>query len=282
MKNISNNTLKVLKTVIVNKDAEYLKLLSEICGSNPYINIVATFPGYDEALSYIERYDIDFIILDIDIPKFLYKEIIDRIIRRMLRTVIFFTSAEEITPEIRRHAVCINDGVFPMYRMPMDIHTMIFKAVVAYEKKLRSVLRVQTFDRFEVFCGDEVIVFPNAKAKELFALCVDHVGGQVTMEEAIDKLWPNRPYDEKVKKLYRKAVFCLKNTLEEYTFVDVFKNSRGKCNIMIEGMECDLFEFIKDLRDGIADLSVVERYMPEYSWAEYTIAKLYFSNREND
>ena len=31
------------------------------------------------------------------------------------------------------------------------------------------------------------------------------------MEEAIDKLWENRLYDERVKSLYRKAVMDLKD-----------------------------------------------------------------------
>ncbi len=40
-----------------------------------------------------------------------------------------------------------------------------------------------------------LVKFRNAKAKELLALCVDHRGGEVTMEEAIDKLWEDRDCD---------------------------------------------------------------------------------------
>lgn len=39
---------------------------------------------------------------------------------------------------------------------------------------------------------EKLVGYCNAKSKELLALCVDHMGGEVTMEEAVDKLWPER------------------------------------------------------------------------------------------
>ena len=62
---------------------------------------------------------------------------------------------------------------------------------------------IRTFGRFDLFINGELVIFSNKKAKELLALCVDNKGGVVTMEEAVDKLWENRLYDEKVKNLYR-------------------------------------------------------------------------------
>jgi hypothetical protein len=51
----------------------------------------------------------------------------------------------------------------------------------------RPQITLRTFGRFDVFLDGKLVNFTSAKAKELLALCVDRNGGDVTMEEAIDK-----------------------------------------------------------------------------------------------
>ena len=56
---------------------------------------------------------------------------------------------------------------------------------------------IRTFGRFDLFINGELVIFP-IKGKELLALCVDNKRRDVvTMEEAVDKLWENRLYDER-------------------------------------------------------------------------------------
>ena len=91
------------------------------------------------------------------------------------------------------------------------------------------------------------------------------------MEEAIDKLWEDRPYDTRVKNLYRKAVMNIKQLFQSYGMEDIFVNSRGSCNINREGITCDYF----DLLEGKLDKGdVVGYYMPEYAWAEFTASQI--------
>ncbi len=135
-----------------------------------------------------------------------------------------------------------------------------------------EVIQVRTFGRFEVFAGSHAIDFHSAKAKELFALCIDHAGGSVSIAEAVDKLWGNRPFDEKVKKLYRKAVMTINKTFEMHGIRNVFLTSRGSCRVNTETIKCDYFLFLKRLDDGWATFS--GEYMTEYDWAEETLARL--------
>lgn len=132
-----------------------------------------------------------------------------------------------------------------------------------------SKLRIVTFGRFDVFYRNESLTFHNAKAKELLALCVDRYGGSVSMEEAVDKLWPERPYDDRVKNLYRKAVTSLRNALSEIDQEHIFYTGRGFCYLKTEQCICDYYEYLKRGHGAYDGL-----YMFEYEWAEETNAKL--------
>ena len=112
------------------------------------------------------------------------------------------------------------------------------------------------------------------KAKELLALCVDHRGGAVTIEEAVDKLWENRAYDDRVKNLYRKAVMQIRQVLAEHGAEALFSGSRGACQIDVRQMDCDYYEFLQGNRDVLRAWQISGSYLEEYSWAEETGARL--------
>ena len=59
------------------------------------------------------------------------------------------------------------------------------------------------------------------------------------MEQVVDELWPDRPYDEKVKRLYRKAIGAIQDVLEEHGLSEAFVNKRGSCHVEREKIECD-------------------------------------------
>jgi two-component SAPR family response regulator len=142
------------------------------------------------------------------------------------------------------------------------------KQILLQKSKVRAVM----FGRFQLFVGDELVYFSNAKAKELLALCLDHRGGEVTMEEAIDKLWPDRIYDERVKKLYRKAVMSLQATLKEAGAEEIFITKRGSCYANVANIECDYFQFL-ETRDS--EVSLYDgTYLFDYGWGEETLAML--------
>jgi two-component SAPR family response regulator len=142
------------------------------------------------------------------------------------------------------------------------------KQILLQKSKVRAVM----FGRFQLFVGDELVYFSNAKAKELLALCLDHRGGEVTMEEAIDKLWPDRTYDDRVKKLYRKAVMALQATLKEAGAEEIFTTKRGCCYANVANIECDYFQFL-ETRDS--EVSLYDgTYLFDYSWGEETLAML--------
>lgn len=144
---------------------------------------------------------------------------------------------------------------------------------VRHQEKQEKI-RVVMFGRFQFFVSGQLVYFANAKAKELLALCLDHRGGEVSMEEAVDKLWPDRAYDDKVKKLYRKAVTSLQATLRDVGVEKFFINRRGSCYVQVGDIdiECDYYRFLENrnrekcLYDG--------SYLFDYEWGEETLALL--------
>ena len=131
---------------------------------------------------------------------------------------------------------------------------------------------IRTFGYFDVFVGDTPIAFRNKKSKELFALLVDRKGGYVTSEEAISFLWEDEPANTVTLSRYRKVALRLKNTLEEYGISDVVESVDGKRRIVMEKVECDLYQYLSG-KPEYAQL-FKGNYLTNYSWGENTLGEL--------
>ena len=143
------------------------------------------------------------------------------------------------------------------------------------EKKIlpeNRTVSIRTFGYFDVFVGDKPIAFRNKKSKELFALLVDRKGGYVTSEEAISFLWEDEPANTVTLSRYRKVALRLKNTLEEYGISDVIESVDGKRRIVMEKVQCDLYQYLS----GKEEYSKLFKgsYLTNYSWSETTLGEL--------
>ena len=136
----------------------------------------------------------------------------------------------------------------------------------------KRTVSIRTFGYFDVFVGNKPIAFRNKKAKELFALLVDRRGGYITSEEAISFLWEDEPANTVTLARYRKVALRLKNTLEEYGISDVIESVDGKRRIVMEKVQCDLYDYLLDNAE-YAHL-FKGSYLTNYSWAEITLSEL--------
>lgn len=162
------------------------------------------------------------------------------------------------------------DGFILISRLKADLMNFIKK--INSRTIVCSELKAVTFGRFELYYKGLPVNFYSKKAKELFALCVDHKGTLVTIDEAADKLWPERFYDENVKQLYRKAAQKIQYALEKEGLFNVFIRHRGSCCINQNLIKCDLFDF---LNDPVNNNKLFNgSYMFDYTWAEYTLSDL--------
>lgn len=156
-------------------------------------------------------------------------------------------------------------------------YVMLYSVEDAEEDEKKNLLEnrtvsIRTFGYFDVFVGDKPIAFRNKKSKELFALLVDRKGGYVTSEEAISFLWEDEPANTVTLSRYRKVALRLKNTLEEYGISDVIESVDGKRRIVMEKVQCDLYQYLS----GKEEYSQLFKgsYLTNYSWGETTLGEL--------
>lgn len=242
------------------------------CKKIPWVNIAGKFQNAQQALEYAKKEKIEAAFLDIELSG-MNGILLGKKLRELYPNlvVIFLTGYDNYTLD----ALYMKADYYLMKPYSSkDFQDVMENARLLIRRQKKRVF-VRTLGRFDLIIDDQVVDLPNAKAKELFALCVDHKGGHVSMEEAVDKLWEDRIYDERVKNLYRKATMSLRKVFQEYGLEEVFVNKRGSCNINPELMDCDYFDVLEHKKQNLDYKNMlVGTYMPEYSWAEETNAQL--------
>lgn len=237
----------------------------------PDIEVAGAFSNPLQALEYLKENPVEAVFLDIEMPE-LNGIILAEKMRELYPdlVVIFITGYEQYTLDALK--------VKADYYMTKPYDSRDIKEVLERAKLLsarqRKRVYIRTFGRFDLFIDGKAVYFSNTKAKELLALCVDHRGGAVTIEEAVDKLWEDRIYDSRVKNLYRKAVMQIRQILSEYEVEEIFSGNRGSCQIDILKVDCDYYELLKGNPDAVREWEITGNYLQEYSWAEETCARL--------
>lgn len=261
-----------MKTIIVDDEGLAIRQFEMECKKLPWVDIVGKFHHAKEALEYAEKEKIEAAFLDIELPG-MNGILLGRKLREIFPklVVVFLTGYDTYTMD----ALQMKADYYLMKPYSSEDFREVMENARLLTRRQKKRVYIRAFGRFDLMIDNQIVNLKNGKAKELLALCVDHMGGQVTMQEAIDKLWEDRPYDERVKNLYRKATMSLRKVFQEYEAEEVFVNQRGSCYINSELIECDYFEVLEHKKQNLEYQSmIVGTYMPEYSWAEETNAQL--------
>ena len=243
--------------------------LEEVMRGISEVNVVGSFKNSEKALEYAEENRVEFALLDTEMSQMSGLALGRKLKEVCPGIVLVYMTGDILQLEdiIRMKAdYCI---LKPCGRC--DIEDAVKRAILL-SKRQEKQLKVRMFGRFDVFYNGEVLYFKNAKSKELLALCMDRCGGNVSMEESIDKLWPERAYDEKVKRLYRKAVMNLQRTLQDTGVTEFFQTGRGCCHISTEKVECDYYTYLE--KPDKNSKMFQGKYLFDYSWGEETLANL--------
>lgn len=258
-----------MHTIVVDDELLSMEQFEEECRGIPEINVVGKFDNPHHALEFARNNRVDFALLDVEMPAMNGLELgqeLKKINPHMI--LIYVTGHTRYVVDVMK--IKADYCIMKPYD-EKDIKDAIERAKLL-SKRQEKRIRVKMFGRFDVFVDDKVLHFQNKKSKELLALCLDHKGGNVTMEEATDKLWPDKPYDEKVKRLYRKAVGSVQEVLEAAGVSGIFKNARGNCHVSIADVQCDYYDYLND-PEGNSEL-FNEEYLFDYEWGEETLAQL--------
>lgn len=233
------------------------------------IDLQGCFADGETALSYVAKHTVELALLDVKLPDMdgivLGKEL-RKINRDML--IIYISAYEEY---IKEAILDVKADYYILKPYSAADVADVMERIKYLSGRVHKRVAVRTFGEFDIFVDGELVMFSNQKAKELFALCIDS-GGEVTMKRAVEALWENRDYDEKVKCLYRKAVVYLRMIFKEYGIENTFQSARGSCHINKEKIICDYYEVLngKNIKETLFN----GRYMSNYSWGEETCGHL--------
>ena len=258
-----------MNAIIVDDERLSLQYMKMCAIEIKELAVVGCFQDVTAALCFLKEHPVDIAFLDIEMPGLNGVDAAKQM-RKICPHIgiIFVTGYEDYA--LQAFKLDAVDYIMKPCTAQM-VQKAISKAAKLLHAEKKRRVRIHTFGYFTVYIDGEVYPFTNRKAKELLALLVDRMGGQVTMEQATDILWEDRPYDNMVKQLYRKAVTYL-NHIQKETGVQFFASSRGTCQLILPDIECDYYRLLQ------GDLEMIRsydgEYMLDYSWAESTAGKI--------
>ena len=249
-----------MKAILVDDDVLSLDLLVNLCEQAPQIDIKGAFSDSKEALAYAKENPVELVLCDVEMPEMNGIELSVALRRIYPKVVIGFTTAHE-------------DYVFDAIDKSVDFYMMkpysvervnhLIENAYFLSKRTENMIQATLIGSFSLSYNGKILKARNAKARELMALCLDHRGGIVTKEEAVDKLWPGREFDNNTKKLLNKAVNYIKDYMEARGINNFFYSTRAGCYINTEVVQCDYYEYIDQQGTG----KVPEGYLKEFDWA---------------
>lgn len=248
-----------MNVILVDDEPLSLNLFKIECGNMPGFDVVGFFDNAADALSYAQSHPVDFALLDIDMPEMSGIELARRLRLSRPDMLIIFVTAH---PEYAADAILAKADfvVFKPYERE-DILDALERARLLSERQKRRV-RFRTFGHFDMFVDGKLVNFKSAKAKELLALCVSRLGGEVTIYEMVDTLWADTG-DQGLG--YRTTIKALSDILKDANADKLLKRKRSVLYLDTDEFDCDLADFKAGKIEAIR--AYHGEFMQQYPWA---------------
>ncbi len=249
-----------MKVILVDDEPLSLDLFKIECGNMPGFEVIGFFDDPEKALTFAQQNPVDFALLDIDMPGMNGITLAQKLREIWPTIVIIFVTAH---PEFSADALQIKADfvVFKPYERD-DILDALERARLLGERKQKHIT-VRTFGHFDVFADGKLVNFKSSKAKELLALCISRMGGEVTIHEMQQILWSNSGNQGLG---YRTTIKALNDTLKEVGAENVLLRKRSALALDINELSCDLFDFKNGKSDAI--MTYHGEFLQQYPWAE--------------
>lgn len=247
-----------MNVIVLDDEKESLLMFVSHAIDVPNLSLNVFSARYEEALSYARVHKVDAAFLDIVMPEMDGVSFAKSLIEICPDVKIAFITGYAQDEEAVKKEIGRNFSAF-CYKPYEEKRIHEIFARMMNEDKSRIVFKA--FPRFDMYVNGILVDFGRAKAKELLALLVDHRGGEVTIEEAVTKLWVDKDYDLAAR-LYRDASSRLRMKLSEYGVAHLVNFARGRASLNCANAVCDYWDFL----DGDRLLFKGE-YMRPYEWA---------------
>ena len=239
----------------------------------PEIRSLHTFESGEAALAYAKDHTVDVAFLDVEMPGIHGMGLAQKLkeLDGSIR-IIFVTAYSQYALE------AWNVGATGYLLKPYtaaDIHRELGKCV--YRPLPSQKVVIETIPTLLVTVNGVPLHISSAKARELFALLVDHGERGFTAGEGIAYLWPERENNAGSQSLLRMTYKRLVDTLEEAGAGHILDSRENRRYLKTEEVDCDLYRILAG--DKQAARKYAGEYLREYSWAEERNAQLYWMLR---
>ncbi len=219
------------------------------------------FRDSEEAFAFLENTQIDVAFLDIQMRGVNGIDVAKRIKMKYPRANIIFTTGytEYQQEAFQMHASGYVLKPISADKIRAELDNLRYPIEYLDEKRVRF----QTFGNFEVYFNGRPLRFKYDKTKEMLAYLVDRKGAMCSSGELMAVLWE----DDSHMSYFSNIRADLINTLKDNGIVHILSRQRGRLGIIIEEVECDLFDWMRGLPCGLN--AYRGEYMSQYSWGEY-------------
>lgn len=257
-----------MKTILVDDMMLDMRLFEIKCKDLPDFEIVGKFTDPIEALNYAKENNVEFALLDIDMPEMNGFELAQNLRQIRQDIIIVFVTAH---PKFAVDALKMKADYMIFKPFNQDDITDVLERAKLLVKRQKKRYYFQTFGAFEMTVDNEQVKFRSGKAKELMALCVFKEGYPISIHEMVNYLWENES-TMNYGAGYRRTIKELSDTLKDYDAEELLQRSRGSIQIKIELTDSDYTAFMNGDMDAICKFQ--GEYMTQYSWAETMVYRL--------
>lgn len=254
-----------MRTIVVDDEPWAIRNFQRQCDSLQSLDIVGSFTNPVEALEFSKHNQVDFAVLDIDMPLMNGLELGIQLRSLYPDVVLVYVTAynQYANAALQQKA----DYSLTKPCSPEDIIDVVSRAQLLSMRQRKPVF-IRTFGNFDVFLNGQAIFFPSAKAKELLAFLVHNKGGIVTTAEAMATVWDG----DGSNALCRTAAMRLRKTLESNGISYILSNKGEDRFVDIRQFDCDYYLFLHGIK--VVEWAFTGEYMSQYSWAEATLSTL--------
>lgn len=260
-----------MKALCIDDEPYVLQQNMHICREAKCFLSVDGVKNAEDALSYLETNEVDFVFLDINMPKTNGLSLYEIIKQKYPQIALVFVTgySEYALTAFQLHA----DGYLTKPLSVEDIQAEVNNIKRQKQRFLvNSNIYIQTFGNFEIYVNGNTVKFERKKAKELLAYLVDKRGTSVVRAELASIFWENELYNHSKQKQLDVYIQSLKKTLKEYGISFIFEIEKGELRVNPASFKCDYYDFIDDKEE--AKQAYCDNYMDAYYWSENTRAFL--------
>lgn len=255
-----------MKFAYFDSDKNDVVYFRNIISNLPYIESCAAFTSIKRLFDYIKNHTVDILFTGISSENTSVSDYINKV-----KSICPLCSIIFVTTDTNYAYAALKSGATGFILKSDLKEKLMLLTEKKYTAKLQPEVHIKTFGNFDLFVNGKAVMFANKKSKEMLALLTDKCGGSLNMEQIIDVLWEDRPYNESTKVLYRIALKGLRDTLKKHNCYHILIESKRQRSLDITKVSCDYYDFLKNkLPSGMFG----GEYMTNYSWGEYTLAKI--------